>query len=270
MSDTAAGLLTIGVLVTLLALSHAPLGGYLAVVYTSPKHWRGERWLYRVMGVDPEREQTWKVYAASIAAVSVVGFLVLLLLILGQDALPLAGGRGMHLDTAVNTAVSFVTNTNWQSYAGETGASQPVQALGLTVQNFVSAAVGICVAIALVRGIARASASTVGNFWVDLFRTVFRVLLPVACVGAVLLLLGGVIQNLSPPAQVTGVTGATQVVQGGLVGSQEAIKELGTNGGGFFNANSAHPFENPNALTDLLEIFLHAGRPVRAAPHLRD
>lgn len=256
MSDTAAGLLTIGVLVALLALSHAPLGGYLARVYSAPEHSRVERSAYRMMRVDPEREQTWTAYAASVAAFSVIGVAALFLLVAGQALLPTNTGQTMHLDTALNTAVSFVTNTNWQSYAGETGTSPLVQALGLTVQNFVSAAVGICVAIALVRGIARTGATTLGNFWVDLTRTTFRVLLPLAAVGAVLLVIGGVIQNLAAPFEITGVSGGSQVVQGGLVASQEAIKELGTNGGGYFNANSAHPFENPNGITDLLEVFL--------------
>ena len=177
-------------------------------------------------------------------------------MIVAQGWLPFSHGESMHLDTALNTAVSFVTNTNWQSYAGEAGTSVFVQAVGLTVQNFASAAVGIAVVAALIRAIARHESRYIGNFWVDLTRVVVRVLLPIAAVAAVVLVLGGVIQNLAAPTDVTGVTGAAQSIPGGLVASQEAIKELGTNGGGFFNANSAHPFENPNAMTNLFEIFL--------------
>ena len=256
MGDTAAGLLTIGVLAALLAVTHAPLGGYLAHVFTTDRHLRVERVVYRLCGVDPDKEQPWTVYAASVGAFSVVGVLLLLAVILGQSRLPFYDGQAMDLDTALNTVVSFVTNTNWQSYAGEAGTSMFVQALGLTVQNFASAAVGICVAIAVVRAVARHEGRLVGNFWVDLTRTTVRVLLPIAALAAVLLVAGGVVQNLAAPVDVTGVSGATQSIPGGLVASQEAIKELGTNGGGFFNANSAHPFENPNALTDLLEVFL--------------
>jgi len=256
MGDTAAGLLTIGVLALLLAATHAPLGAYLANVFTTDRHWRVERRAYRIVGVNPEQEQPWTVYAASVGAFSVVSFLLLFLVILAQGWLPLNHGESMHVDTALNTAVSFVTNTNWQSYAGEAGTSVFVQAVGLTVQNFASAAVGIAVVAALIRAIARHESRYIGNFWVDLTRVVVRVLLPVAAVAAVVLVLGGVIQNLAAPTDVTGVTGAAQSIPGGLVASQEAIKELGTNGGGFFNANSAHPFENPNGLTNLFEIFL--------------
>ncbi|MEP6798986.1 MAG: potassium-transporting ATPase subunit KdpA [Lapillicoccus sp.] len=256
MGDTLSGLLTIGVLVVLLGVVHIPLGNYLGRVYTTERHLRPERWLYRLAGVDPAKEQNWKVYAASVGALSLFSIVLLFLIIVAQGILPFHHGESMHVDTAVNTAISFVTNTNWQSYAGEAGTSIGVQALGLTVQNFVSAAVGIAVVIALVRAFARHETSLIGNFWVDLVRTIVRVLLPIAAVAAVLLLVGGVIQNLASPLEVTGVTGGTQSIPGGLVASQEAIKELGTNGGGFFNANSSHPFENPNALTNLFEMFL--------------
>jgi K+-transporting ATPase ATPase A chain len=256
MGDTLAGLLTIGVLVLLLATTHAPLGAYLADVFTTQRHWRTERLAHRVCGVNPDQEQPWTVYAASVGAFSVLSFLLLFLVIVAQGWLPLNHGESMHLDTALNTAVSFVTNTNWQSYAGEAGTSNFVQAVGLTVQNFTSAAVGIAVVAALIRAIARHESRFIGNFWVDLTRVVVRVLLPIAAVAAVVLVLGGVVQNLAAPTDVTGVTGAAQSIPGGLVASQEAIKELGTNGGGFFNANSAHPFENPNALTNVFEIFL--------------
>ncbi len=256
MSDTVSGLLTLGVLVVLLAAAHVPLGNYMAHVFTTDRHLGAERLLYRACGVNPDKEQNWKVYAASVGALSLLSVLLLFLVIVAQGLLPFHHGESMHLDTAVNTAISFVTNTNWQSYAGESGTSISVQALGLTVQNFVSAAVGIAVVVALVRAFARHETSLIGNFWVDLVRTIVRVLLPIALVAAVLLVIGGVIQNLASPLDVTGVAGGSQTVPGGLVASQEAIKELGTNGGGFFNANSSHPFENPNPLTNLFEIFL--------------
>ncbi|WP_076261073.1 potassium-transporting ATPase subunit KdpA [Intrasporangium flavum] len=256
MGDTASGLLTIAVLVAALAIVHVPLGTWMARVFTDEKHWRVERLVYRLVRVDPSSEQRWTTYALAVVGFSVVGIVLLFAMIAAQDVLPLGRGASMHLDTAFNTAVSFVTNTNWQSYAGESGASPLVQTLGLTVQNFVSPAVGLAVAVALVRGLARSGAATVGNFWVDLVRGVVRVLLPIAVLGAVVLLLGGVVQNLGGPTSVTTISGGHQVVQDGLVASQEAIKELGTNGGGYFNANSAHPFENPTPLTNLLEIFL--------------
>jgi K+-transporting ATPase ATPase A chain len=256
MSDTASGLLTIAVLVAALAAVHVPLGTWMARVFTDTRDWRVERLVYRLCRVDPASEQRWTTYAVAVLGFSVVGVVLLFALIALQGVLPFARGASMHLDTALNTAVSFVTNTNWQSYAGESGTSPLVQTLGLTVQNFVSPAVGLAVAVALVRGLARSSGAEIGNFWVDLVRGTVRVLLPLALVGAVLLLLGGVIQNLTSPTEVTTLSGGSQVVQGGLVASQEAIKELGTNGGGYFNANSAHPFENPNAFTNLLEIFL--------------
>jgi K+-transporting ATPase ATPase A chain len=256
MSDTVSGLLTIGVLVAALAASHLPLGAWLARVFTDEHHWRVERLVYRLCRVDPSSEQRWTTYAVAVLGVSVVGIALLSGLVVAQGALPLARGAAMGWDTALNTAVSFVTNTNWQSYAGESGASPLVQTVGLTVQNFVSPAVGLAVAVALVRGLARSGGATVGNFWVDLVRGCVRVLLPLALVGAVVLLLGGVVQNLGAPTTVTTVSGGSQVIQGGLVASQEAIKLLGTNGGGYFNANSAHPFENPNAVTNLVQVFL--------------
>ena len=256
MSDTASGLLTIAVLVAALAAVHVPLGTWMARVFTDEKHWRVERLVYRFCRVEPSSEQRWTTYAVAVLGFSVVGIVLLFALIALQGVLPLARGAAMHLDTALNTAVSFVTNTNWQSYAGEAGTSPLVQTVGLTVQNFASPAVGLAVAVALVRGLARSGGSSVGNFWVDLVRGCVRVLLPLALVGAVVLLLGGVIQNLASPTEVATLSGGSQVVQGGLVASQEAIKQLGTNGGGYWGANSAHPFENPNAFTNLVEIFL--------------
>ncbi|HET8988673.1 MAG TPA: potassium-transporting ATPase subunit KdpA, partial [Humibacillus sp.] len=256
MSDTASGLLTIAVLVAALAAVHVPLGSWIARVFTDTRHWRAERMVYRLCRVDPSSEQRWTTYAVAVLGFSIVGIVLLFAMIVAQGVLPLARGAAMGVDTAFNTAVSFVTNTNWQSYAGESGVSPLVQTLGLTVQNFVSPAVGLAVAVALVRGLSRSSGTAIGNFWVDLVRAVVRVLLPLAVVGAVVLLLGGVIQNLTEPTSVTTLSGGSQVIQGGLVASQEAIKQLGTNGGGYFNANSAHPFENPTALTNLVEIFL--------------
>jgi K+-transporting ATPase ATPase A chain len=257
MSDAVSGLLTIGLLVVMLAVAYHPVGGWLAKVFTDTRHWRGERIVYRLVRVDPDSEQGWRAYATSVVAFSVTGIVALFALISVQTHLPgRQGSAGMGVTTALNTAVSFVTNTNWQSYAGEVGATPLVQTVGLTVQNFVSAAVGLAVAVALIRALARQSTQSIGNFWVDLVRGVVRVLLPGSLVAAVVLLAGGVIQNLSAPTAVHGLSGAEQVIRGGLVASQEAIKELGTNGGGYFNANSAHPFENPNPLTNLVEIFL--------------
>ena len=257
MSETAAGLLSVLTLVVALVVFCVPLGTWIATVFTDNRHWRVERLLYRVAGVDPERAQGWRAYAVSVGAVSVVGFVLLLGLILLQTSLPLRqGSDGMGVTTAINTAVSFVTNTNWQSYAGEAGVTPLVQTAGLTVQNFVSAAVGLAVCIALTRALTADGTGRLGNFWVDLVRGTVRILLPGALVGAVVLLVGGVIQNLSAPTTVTGLSGVEQVIRGGLVASQEAIKELGTNGGGYFNANSAHPFENPNPFTNIVEIFL--------------
>ncbi|MGN6302202.1 MAG: potassium-transporting ATPase subunit KdpA [Angustibacter sp.] len=256
MSTTVSGLLTIGTLVAGLAVCYHPLGAWMARVYTDARHWRVERLVYRAVRVDPDAEQGWKAYALSVLAFSVVSVLALFALILVQLWLPLRqGSGGMGVTTAINTAVSFVTNTNWQSYAGESGVTPLVQTVGLTVQNFASAAVGMAVAVALVRGIAARSMQTIGNFWVDLVRGSVRVLLPLAALAAVVLLAGGVVQNLTAPETIHAVAGP-QVLRGGLVASQEAIKELGTNGGGYFNANSAHPFENPTALTNLVEIFL--------------
>ena len=257
MSETLSGLLTTGLLLVLLALAYHPLGAWMAKVYTDTRHLRVERAVYRLVRVDPDSQQGWRTYAVSVVAFSVVSIGVLFTLILVQLRLPLSqGSQGMGATTAFNTAVSFVTNTNWQSYAGEVGATPVVQTLGLTVQNFLSAAVGMAVAIALVRALVGRSGHDIGNFWVDLVRGSLRVLLPIAAVAAVLLVAGGVVQNLTAPETIHAAAGGEQVLRGGLVASQEAIKELGTNGGGYFNANSAHPFENPNALTNLLQVFL--------------
>ena len=256
MTTTLTAVLSILTVLAILAAIHVPLGTWIHRIFTDRHHTRVERFLYRLVGVNPDVEQRWSVYAVSVVAFSVVSILVLWLLLLVQGHLPLSQGRSMNPDTAFDTAVSFVTNTDWQSYAGESGTGYLVQAVGLTVQNFVSAGVGLAVAIAVVRGLAREQTDRIGNFWVDLTRGVLRLLLPVAAVAAVLFVVAGVIQNIHDPFTVTTIAGGQQVIQGGPVASQEAIKELGTNGGGFFNANSAHPFENPNGLTNLFQVVL--------------
>jgi len=256
MSASAAAVLQVGVLVVALAVAHRPLGDHLATVFTSSRHLRVERAVYRVVGVDPDADQRWSVYARSMLAFSAVGVLVLYLLLRVQGALPWDRGRpGVAPATAWNTAVSFVTNTNWQSYSGESTMGHLVQMAGLGVQNFVSAAVGLAVAVALIRGFQRSRTDRLGNFWVDVTRGIVRVLLPLAFVTAIVLLVGGVVQNLAPDQVVSTVTGGGQTIVGGPVASQEAIKELGTNGGGFFNANSAHPFEAPSAWVSLFQVF---------------
>jgi K+-transporting ATPase ATPase A chain len=257
MSDTLAGLLQLGLLILALAVCYRPLGGYMARVYSDSRHLRLERGLYKVMGVDPDADQRWPVYARSVLAFSVMGVLFLYLLQRIQDHLPLSlGFAPVAPDQAFNTAASFVTNTNWQSYSGEATMGHLTQMAGLAVQNFASAAVGMAVAVALVRGFARSRTDRLGNFWVDLVRGSVRILLPMAIVAAVALIAMGAIQNLSAGQDVTTLTGGHQTITGGPVASQEAIKELGTNGGGFYNANSAHPFENPTPLSNVFEIFL--------------
>jgi potassium-transporting ATPase potassium-binding subunit len=257
MSDTTAGLLQVAMLLGALALCYRPLGAYMARVYTGDRHSRVERGIYRVVGVDPSADQRWPVYARSLLAFSLVSVLGLYVLQRLQPHLPLSlGFPGVAPDQAFNTAASFVSNTNWQSYSGESTMGHLTQMAGLAVQNFVSAAVGMAVAAALIRGFARSRTDRIGNFWVDLVRGSLRILLPIAVVAAIALVALGAVQNLSAGTDVTTVAGQSQTITGGPVASQEAIKELGTNGGGFYNANSAHPFENPTALTNLLEIFL--------------
>jgi K+-transporting ATPase ATPase A chain len=261
MNDTLAGLLQVGALVLLLALAYKPLGDYMARAYSSERHWRVERALYRLVRVDPDTEQRWSVYAAGVLGFSFVSIVFVYLLQRLQPFLPLGFGRGVDGDTvpasmAFNTAVSFVTNTNWQSYVPETVLGHTVQMAGLTVQNVVSAAVGMAVAVALVRGIARSATDRIGNFWVDLTRGTIRILLPIAFISAIVLVALGVTMSLRSGVDITSVDGSQHTLPLAPAASQEAIKELGTNGGGIFNANSAHPFENPNALTNLLEIFL--------------
>ncbi|MFG1902910.1 potassium-transporting ATPase subunit KdpA [Micromonospora carbonacea] len=257
MTTTTAGVLSALSLVAALAVAYRPFGDHLYRVVAGTRHARVERVVYRLVGVDPAAGQTWGVYARAVLAFSAVSILFLYAFQRVQDHLWLSLGFAPVVPHgAWNTAVSFVTNTNWQWYSGESTMGHLVQMAGLAVQNFVSAAVGIAVAVALVRGFARGRTGELGNFWVDLTRIVLRVLLPVAVLGALVLMLGGVVQNLSAGTDVTTLTGGTQTITGGPVASQEVIKELGTNGGGFYNANSAHPFENPTAWTNWLEIFL--------------
>lgn len=257
MSPVLAGVLQLLALTAALALAHVPLGNYLARVYSSPKHLRIEKWIYKSIGADPDTEMRWPAYLRGVLAFSLAGVLFLYLLQRLQGVLPGSlGFASIDPDQAFNTAASFVANTNWQSYYGEQAMGHVVQTAGLAVQNFVSAAVGIAVAVALVRGFARSRTGELGNFWADLVRGVVRVLVPIAAVGAVILVACGVIQNFSGIHEVGQFMGGTQEWNGGAVASQEVIKELGTNGGGYFNANSAHPFENPTPFTNLFEIFL--------------
>ncbi|MEV0385569.1 potassium-transporting ATPase subunit KdpA [Nonomuraea sp. NPDC050643] len=257
MSTSAAGMIFIASLVVVLALVHKPLGDYMYRVYTTTRHHAAERGIYRLLGVRADAEQSWAVYARSLLAFSVVSILVVYAVQRLQDKLPLSVGMAPVTDhIAWNTAISFVTNTNWQAYSGESTMGYLTQMAALAVQNFVSAAVGMAVAVALVRGFARSASGTIGNFWVDLVRGCVRILLPIAFVGALVLVAGGLIQNFSGLHEVTTLTGGTQSITGGPVASQEVIKELGTNGGGFYNANSAHPFENATSWTNWFEIFL--------------
>ncbi|TDC91246.1 potassium-transporting ATPase subunit KdpA [Actinomadura sp. 7K507] len=257
MGTTAAGILFIGSLILALAAVHVPLGDHMYRVFTSPRHLKAERAVYRIVGVDADAGQKWSVYARSVLAFSLVSVLVLYGLQRLQSHLMLSlGFEGVQPDIAWNTAISFVTNTNWQAYSGESTMGYLVQMAGLAVQNFVSAAVGIAVAMAFVRGLVRRRTGELGNFWVDLTRALLRLLLPIAAVAAVVLVAGGAIQNLADPHTVSTLTGGQQTITGGPVASQEVIKELGTNGGGFYNANSAHPFENPTSWTNWIEVFL--------------
>jgi K+-transporting ATPase ATPase A chain len=265
---TFAGWLTIvgfAVILTALAL---PLGGYMAKVYTgkrvflSPIFGGPERFLYRILRVDPEREQDWKAYAKSLLIFSLAGWLLLYVILRTQDAFfvphalnPLAY-HSAPWNVTFNTTSSFLTNTNWQYYGGETTMSYFSQMLGLTVQNWLSGGVGIVVAVALIRGIIGRSGKSLGNFWQDLVRTVLYVLTPISVLGALLLVSQGVIQDFSTYLTAHTVTGLTQSIAMGPVASQEVIKELNTNGGGFFNVNSAHPFENPTGFTNLVEMLL--------------
>jgi potassium-transporting ATPase potassium-binding subunit len=264
---TASGWLTIFLFCGILTALALPLGHYMAAVYSGERTFMDrimggpERLLYRILRVDAERGQDWKAYAKSLILFSLAGWLLLYLLLRTQTLWNWTGLNPLHFHSApwnvtFNTTSSFVTNTNWQYYGGETTMSYFSQMAGLTVQNFVSAAVGISVAIALIRGIISRSGTSLGNFWQDLIRTILYVLLPISIVFALVLVWQGSIQNFTTYLTVHGPTGLTQSIAMGPVASQEVIKELGTNGGGFFNVNSAHPFENPTAFTNLVEMLL--------------
>ncbi|MHA6761199.1 potassium-transporting ATPase subunit KdpA [Streptacidiphilus sp. PAMC 29251] len=257
MNATLAGFLQALALVGALALSYRPLGDYIAYTLTTRRHLRVERGIFKVIGVDGDAEQTWASYLRSVLAFSFVSVLFLYGFQRLQEHLWLSlGFSAVTPAMAWNTAVSFVTNTNWQSYSGESTMGHLVQMGGLAVQNFLSAAVGIAVVAALIRGFTRNKTDHLGNFWVDLTRIVLRVLLPISVVFALVLVAGGVVQNLHAAHLYTTLSGGSQSIPGGPVASQEVIKQLGTNGGGFYNANSAHPFENPNPFTNLLAIYL--------------
>jgi K+-transporting ATPase ATPase A chain len=257
MSSTAAGWLQFALLVVALAACYVPLGNYIARVFTDTRHWRVERGIYKLCGIDPEADMRWSVYVRSILAFSLVSVLFLYLIERTQHWLFLSVGMAnVNPVTAWNTAASFTTNTNWQNYSGESTMSYLTQMSGLAVQNFLSAAVGLAVAIAMIRGFTRSRTDKLGNFWVDMTRGTIRVLLPISIIGAIILVASGVIENWAAYHTITTLAGGHQTIPGGAVASQEAIKELGNNGGGFFNANSAHPFESPNSFTDIFEIFL--------------
>jgi K+-transporting ATPase ATPase A chain len=264
---TFTGWLTIVLFAVILSALAFPLGHYMARVYSgervflSPIFAGPERFLYRVLRVDPTRGQDWKAYAKSLIVFSLAGWLLLYLILRTQTLWQFTGLNPTHYksgtwDVTFNTVSSFMTNTNWQYYSGETTLSYFSQMAGLTVQNWLSAGVGIVVAVALVRGIVGRSGKSIGNFWQDLVRTILYVLSPIAVIAAVVLMSQGVLQNLSNHLTAHTVTGLTQTIAMGPVASQEAIKMLGTNGGGFFNTNSAHPFENPTAFTNFFEMLL--------------
>ncbi|MFE2854610.1 potassium-transporting ATPase subunit KdpA [Streptomyces lavendulae] len=257
MSPVTAGVLQLLALTAALALAYRPLGDYMAKVYSSEKHYKPEKWIYKAIGANPTAEMRWPAYLRGVLAFSAVSVLFLYLLQRAQGILPGSlGFAAIDPDQAFNTAASFVANTNWQSYAGEQAMGHVVQTGGLAVQNFVSAAVGMAVAVALVRGFARSRTGELGNFWADLVRGTLRILLPISVIGALILVACGAIQNFAGIHEVGQFMGGTQQWNGGAVASQEVIKELGTNGGGYFNANSAHPFENPTPFSNLFEIFL--------------
>jgi len=259
---TVTGWLQVAALLLVVLALTKPVGLYMARVFPgertplSPVLAPVERGIYRVIGVDPEKEQGWVGYIVAVLSFTLVGVLLLYAQMRLQGYLPFnpAGLKGVKPSLAFDTAVSFNTNTNWQSYVPESTMSYLTQMWGLAVHNFLSAAAGIAIAVAVIRGFARRRANALGNFWVDITRAVLYLLLPVSIVFALVLVWQGVPQNLNSYTEATTVQGATQTIAQGPVASQEIIKELGTNGGGFFNANSAHPFENPTALTDFLEM----------------
>ena len=263
---TSVGVVQIAIFFGLILICAKPLGTFMARVFEGQRTFLHPvlRWLevltYKAAGVREDVEQRWTQYAASLLSFSIFGFILVYLLQRMQGLLPFNpqhfGAGNVSPDLAFNTAISFVTNTNWQSYSGESTLSYFVQMAALTVQNFASAAAGIAIAVALIRGFARQERRTIGNFWVDVTRATVYVLLPLSVVAALLFVSQGVVQNLSSYTDVATIEGAKQTIAQGPVASQEAIKQLGTNGGGFFGANAAHPFENPTPLSNLLSMFL--------------
>src|ERR1022692_1248999 len=255
MNSTAAGWLQFALLVAALAACYVPLGNYMARIFTAKEHWKVERGIYKLTGIDPEADMRWSVYVRSMLAFSFVSVLVVYLVERTQHWLFLSiGMANVTPDTAWNTAVSFTTNTNWQNYAGEATMGYLTQQSALMVQQFMSAAVGLAVAIAMIRGFTRSRTDRLGNFWVDLTRGAIRLLIPIAVIGCLILVAGGAIENLASYHTITTLSGAHQTIPGGTVASQEVIKDLGNNGAGWFNVNSAHPFENPNPFTNIFEI----------------
>ena len=254
----------LGLFVLILVLATKPLGLYLDRVFSGQKSFLSflfsgvENFIYKVAGINPNEEQNWKSYLKSLLGFSLIAFLFTFFILLFQNKLPLnpQNFQGLSWHLALNTAISFLTNTNWQSYAGETTLSYFSQMVGLVFQNFVSAAVGIAIAVALIRGLARKEMGTLGNFWADLVRANLYILLPFSFLFAIFFISQGVIQNFLPYQQATTLEGVQQIIAQGPVASQVAIKMLGTNGGGFFNANAAHPFENPTALSNFVQMLL--------------
>jgi len=263
MSTSSAGVVFATTMTIALIATYRPLGDYMARVFTSTRHNRVEKTVYRVAGIDPEADQTWAQYLRSVLAFAVVGVLLLYaflrlqhLAVFGHN---FAGGTNppqMSSSQSFNTAASFVTNTNWQSYSGESALGYVVQMAGLAVQNFVSAAMGIAVAVALVRGFSRSRTERLGNFWVDLTRACLRILLPVVAVTAIVLIAAGAVQSFHPYHVAQTLAGGAQTQTAGPYASQEAIKIFGTNGGGTYNVNSAHPLSNPTAWTNWLQVYL--------------
>jgi potassium-transporting ATPase potassium-binding subunit len=261
---TVNGWVQIAIYAAIIAAITVPLGGYMTRVFAGERTFLSpvlrpvETLFYWICGVDPDREQNWIVYAVGMLLFNLFACLSLYVLMRVQAWLPFnpQGFGGVAPDLALNTAVSFTTNTNWQNYGGESTLSYFVQMVGMTVHNFVSAATGIAIAVALIRGFVRRSAQTIGNFWVDMTRSVLYVLLPISVVAALFLIYQGMPQNLNAYVEATTLEGAKQTIAQGPVASQIVIKMLGTNGGGFFNANAAHPYENPSALSNLLQMVL--------------
>ena len=272
MNSALAGWLQVALLVVALAACYVPLGNYMAHIFTTDKDWKVERGVYKVIGIDSKADQRWSAYLRSMLAFSVVSVLFLYgLQRLQHYLLEFVGPHMANVPPALafNTAASFVTNTNWQNYSGESTMTYLVQMGGLAVQNFMSAAVGIVIAIALVRGFMRSRTDKLGNFWVDVTRITVRFLIPLSVLGAIILMAGGAIDNFTNYHTVTTLSGGHQTIVGGPVASQEVIKDFGNNGGGFFNANSAHPLREPEPVHELVRDLPPAGHPVRADADLR-